>query len=90
VAVRGVAVHQHAEGTPVRLRITHQGAQVWPDAGDAILDDAQPDGWRPRLDDLRVRAGDEIRFEVQSLGTRGPEDAVSWSPLIGYLADQAG
>lgn len=86
VAVRGVAVRHQPDGVPARLRITHQGVQVWPEAGAAVLDGTLPDGLRPRLDGLRVRAGDELRFEVQALGERGPEDVVSWSPLIGYVA----
>jgi hypothetical protein len=89
VAVRGVAVRHQPDGVPVRLRITHQGVQVWPETGEARFDATLPDGARPRLDGLRVRAGDALCFGVQAIGARGPEDVVSWSPLIGFAAAEA-
>jgi hypothetical protein len=89
VAVRGVAVRHHPGGVPTLLRITNQGVQIWPETGEAILDEMLPEGARPRLDGLPVRAGDTLRFEVQALGARSPVDVVSWSPLIGFVAAEA-
>ncbi len=87
VAVRGVAVRHDPAGAALRLRIAHEGAVVWPVAGDAVLDRSVPDALTTRIDGLRVRAGDQLSFEVQAVDQRGPGDIVSWNPIIGYLWD---
>ncbi|MBX3029623.1 MAG: right-handed parallel beta-helix repeat-containing protein [Chloroflexi bacterium] len=87
VAVRGVAVRHDPAGAALRLRIVHDGAVVWPMAGDAVLDRSVPDALTTRVDGLAVRAGDQLCFEVRAIGRRGAGDIVSWNPIIGYLRD---
>ena len=70
-----------ANGRSAGARILHNGRQIWPASGWAEI---PPDYSREvacRLDEVRVRAGDLLRFVVQHTGSDDP-DPVIWDPII--------
>lgn len=73
VNIRGFALATSSGSAQVL--VTHNGRRV---AGGAVSDVA---GAETTVDDLRVKTGDVLRFEVAARGR-----TVSWTPSVGYSA----
>ncbi len=82
VAVRGLAVKWQLDGAAVSVRITLNGQPLWREQAVPVGDWG---GVETNLDDVRVRAGDVLRFEVAGVA-KSELDAVSWAPTVAYVA----
>lgn len=92
IAVRGWALKNALGGDGVGARVTLNGRKVWPpEASVRTLNGSDRTGWPTRLDDLRVRRGDRLRFELTA-GLRGDNraDLTSWSPTVAYTSYDEG
>lgn len=59
--------------------------QLWPAPdGPQQIAAADQEGYATNVDEVRVVPGEMIRFEVHSNGN-GPNNAVSWTPSVGYI-----
>ena len=75
-------------GTGVKATVSlvqgRNSTLIWPSESKQLIPRAEQVGYATDVDDVQVAAGDVIRFEVHGNGD-GVNDAVSWTPSIGYV-----
>lgn len=93
ISIRGRALMNDTRGGDgVQLRITKNGATIWPTNGSQqTLASQDQVGLATDLDTISVASGDLIRFEVNNGGHGdSSHDVVSWVPSVGYTAFSGG
>jgi hypothetical protein len=90
ISIRGRALNSSGRGgdTTLAVNLVSGGniTQIWPSqAGSQSIGSADQVGYATNVDNVRVAAGDSIRFEVHATGGSS-NGSVSWTPSIGYVA----